>query len=173
MERQEQDRLNTAVFPRFGECSYLDSEVIEFPWGLPGFASLRHFLVLQVGGQDGFIWLQSLDDVQIALPLADPWQIFDDYEPHLPHYAKVALALDRPDDFIILCIVVVTKNAEDMTMNLLAPIIINLKTHIGRQIMLEGTEYSIRTPIPRKAAAKYEVDEAAQPDSQEGAVSQP
>lgn len=162
LERQEPDRTNITVFPRFGECSYLDSEVIEFPWGLPGFANLRHFVVLQVGGQEGFIWLQSLDDVKVAIPLSDPWVIFDDYEPHLPHYAKVALALDHPEDFIILCVVVVTKDAADMTMNLLAPIVINLKTRIGRQIMLENSEYSVRTPIPRKAAASYEPSEATE-----------
>ena len=75
MERKD-EVTNVETFPRFGECSYLDSEVLEFPWGLPGFAHLRRFIVLQVGGQDGFIWLQSLDDVQIALPLTDPWSLF-------------------------------------------------------------------------------------------------
>lgn len=148
---KQQDRTNVVVFPRFGECSYLDSEVIEFPWGLPGFGHLRQFVVLQVNGQDGFIWLQSLDDLNMALPLADPWSIFADYDPHLPQYAKVALSLENPEDFIILNVVVVTKNAEEMTMNLLAPLVINLKTRIGRQVMLENSDYSVREPLPRNA----------------------
>jgi flagellar assembly factor FliW len=148
---KEQDRTNIVVFPRFGECSYLESEVIEFPWGLPGFGQLRQFVVLQVNGQEGFIWLQSLDDLNVALPLADPWSIFEDYDPHLPQYAKVALSLEHAEDFIILCVVVVTKNAEEMTMNLLAPVVVNLKTRIGRQVMLESSDYSVRAPIPRKA----------------------
>jgi flagellar assembly factor FliW len=161
---KEQDRTNIVDFPRFGECSYLDSEVIEFPWGLPGFGHLRNFVVLQVAGQEGFIWLQSLDDVNTALPLADPWSIFADYDPHLPQYAKVALALDKPEEFIILCVVVVTKNAAEMTMNLMAPVVINLKTRIGRQVMLEAGDYSVRTPLPRLSSAPLD-DRGASGDS--------
>ncbi len=49
--------------------------------------------------------------------------------------------------------VVVTPNAEDMTMNLMAPILVNLRITKGRQIMLDGSSYSTREPIPRKDAA--------------------
>jgi flagellar assembly factor FliW len=152
----QQDQMNVETFPRFGECSYLDSEVLEFPWGLPGFAHLRRFIVLQVGGQDGFVWLQSLDDVKVALPLADPWSLFEDYDPALPQYAKVALSLERPEDFVVLCVIVVSEKASEMTANLLAPVVINLKTRIGRQIMLDDASYSVRTPVPRKNTAPDE-----------------
>lgn len=152
-----QDQTNIVVFPRFGECAYLDSEVIEFPWGLPGFGQLRKFVVLQVAGQEGFIWLQSLDDLKMALPLANPWAIFDDYDPHLPQYAQAALDLERPEDFVIMCVVVVTKDAEEMSMNLFAPIVINMKTRTGRQVMLENSGYGVRTPLPRRAAAVYDL----------------
>jgi flagellar assembly factor FliW len=39
-----------------------------------------------------------------------------------------------------------------MTMNLIAPVIVNLKTRRGRQIMLENSGYAVREPIPRKGA---------------------
>jgi flagellar assembly factor FliW len=158
---QPQDHTNIVVFPRFGECTYLDSEVIEFPWGLPGFGDLRRFVVLQVAGQQGFIWLQSLDDLKMAIPLADPWSVFEDYDPHLPHYAQVALDLERPEDFVIMCVVVVTKDAQEMSMNLLAPVVINLKTRTGRQVMLENSGYGVRTPLPRRTALLYDLDEEA------------
>jgi flagellar assembly factor FliW len=78
----------------------------------------------------------------------------------LPAYATEALDIHGPEDFTILCIVVVTKDAEEMTMNLMAPIILNLKTRRGRQVMLENSGYSVRTPIPRRHA---EVQGTAQP----------
>ena len=81
----------------------------------------------------------------------DPWQIFDDYSPQLPPYAVSSLDLARPEDFVTLCVVVVTAGAEEMTMNLLAPVVINLVTRTGRQVTLETGGYSVRTPIPRKA----------------------
>jgi len=146
------DREITVELPRFGTCTYRESEVLTFPWGLPGFASLRRFIALNLGGQEKFVWLQSLDDPTVALPTADPWQIFADYAPHLPPYATSSLDLRNPEDFATLCVVVVTPGAAEMTMNLLAPIVVNLRTRTGRQITLETGGYSVRTPIPRKAA---------------------
>jgi flagellar assembly factor FliW len=142
--------VTTVTFPNFGECTFAESEVISFPWGLPGFAELRRFLVLAIPEQAGYVWLQSLDDPGVALPLTDPWSLFDDYEAPLPHYAKQSLNLQNPDDFCVLCVCVVGKGAAEMTINLLAPVVINLKTRIGRQVPLENQRYSVRTPIPRK-----------------------
>lgn len=150
----------TIVTPRFGEVAFAAEDVIEFPWGLPGFAEMHRFLALSLEEQPNFVWLQSIDKPEIALPAADPWQIFPDYEPKLPPYAVESLGVQNPEDFTILCIVVVTKEAEEMTMNLMAPVIVNLRTRRARQVMLEGSGYSIRAAIPRKTA---QAQGAAQP----------
>lgn len=143
------DQEVTVELPRFGTCTYRESEVLSLPWGLPGFAGHRRFLALSLEGQERFIWLQSLDDVAVAIPAADPWQIFPDYNPQLPAYALPSLGIEHPEDFVTLCVVVVTAGAAEMTMNLLAPVLINLKTRVARQITLERGEYSVRTPLPR------------------------
>jgi flagellar assembly factor FliW len=135
---------------RFGEVTFTENDVFEFPWGLPGFTDLRRFLALSLAEQPSFVWLQSLDDPKVALPAADPWLIFPDYEPRMPAYATEALDLHNPEDFTILCVVVVTKEAAEMTMNLMAPIVLNLKSRRARQVMLENSPYSVRTAIPRK-----------------------
>lgn len=152
--------LSTITTERFGEVSFAETDVIEFPWGLPGFADQHRFLALSLDEQPNFVWLQSLDDAKIALPAADPWQIFNEYEPRMPAYAVEALELHNPEDFTILCVVVVTKDAQEMTMNLMAPIIVNLKTRRARQVMLENSGYSVRAAIPRK---ELETQGTAQP----------
>lgn len=160
METTMESPQTTIVTPRFGEVSFTETDVFVFPWGLPGFSDLRRFLALSLAEQPNFVWLQSVDDPKIALPAADPWQIFPDYEPRMPAYATEALELQNAEDFTILCIVVVTKDAEEMTMNLMAPIVLNLKTRRARQVMLENSPYSVKTPIPRKQA---EAQGTAQP----------
>lgn len=140
----------TMEFPRFGTCSFSETDVIRFPWGLPGFANLRRWLALNVEEQTSFVWLQSLDDVNVALPTIDPYFVFEEYDPKLPAYAVAALEIENPSDFTILCVVVVTKDAEDMTMNLFAPIIVNLRTRMARQVVLENSGFSVRQPMPRK-----------------------
>ncbi len=161
------DSHTTLEFPRFGSFTFSHAEVFEFPWGLPGFAHLRRFLALSLPEQQNFIWLQSLDDLKFAIPTADPWSIFPDYDPKLPAYATSALGLQNPDDFTVLGVVVVSKGAEEMTMNLMAPVVVNLKTRQGRQIMLENSSYPVRQPIPRKSdlesSGESAVETAASP----------
>lgn len=165
---EDADRVNTVELPRFGECSYRDSEILVFPWGLPGFAHLRRFLSLQVGSGDRFLWLQSLDDLGVALPIGDPWLVFEDYAPQIPPYARAALALDEAQEFAIQCVVVAAKEGEEFTMNLLAPIVINLETRIGRQVALENSNYSVRAPIPRhRPEAVFEGNAPLQPAQEE------
>ena len=158
MESAAQSTISTV---RFGEVSYTVDDTIEFPWGLPGFSDLRRFLALSLAEQPNFVWLQSVDDPSIALPAADPWAIFADYDPRLPAYASETLEIAGPEDFTLLCVVVVTKDAAEMTMNLMAPIVVNLKTRRARQVMLENSNYSVRQPVPRKQA--QETQGAPQP----------
>lgn len=146
----EASQTQTIEFPRFGTCTFSASDVIEFPWGLPGFPNLRRWLALTVESQPSFVWLQSIDDRTVALPTTDPYYIFEDYEPKLPPYVIAALSIGDPSDFTLLCVVVVTKDAEEMTINLMAPIVVNLRSRKARQVMLETSGYSTRHPIPRK-----------------------
>lgn len=141
----------TVELPRFGTCTFQNDEVLTFPWGLPGFPTCRRFLALSLEAHENVLWLQCLDDLRVALPVADPWHFFPDYDPRLPAFARVSLELNRPEDFSILAVVVIPETGTP-TMNLLAPIIINLRTRIGRQVTIErgdrsSPEYSLRVPI--------------------------
>lgn len=150
---------NTAAAPlirnvtttRFGEISVPEEDVFTFKWGLPGFGFLREFVVLAIEEQKPYVWLQSLERAEIALPMIDPWVLFDDYDPRLPAVTAAVLEIERADDFCIMCICVVGPDAKEMTVNLLAPIVLNLRSRVGRQVMLEDCDYSVRTPVPRVA----------------------
>jgi flagellar assembly factor FliW len=162
MEAELADDIRTAETSRFGPCSYRESEVLSFPWGLPGFSALRRFVVLQGESTPNFLWLQSLEEPKTALPLIDPWSVFEEYDPHLPSYARIALDLQNPDDFTILAICVVGREAREMTVNLLAPLVVNLRTRTGRQITLDSGNYLVRTPLPRKEPHLTVVPDAVQ-----------
>jgi hypothetical protein len=49
------ETITMVTLPRFGDCTYTEAEVVRFPWGLPGFATLRRFLVISVDEADGYI----------------------------------------------------------------------------------------------------------------------
>jgi len=153
MESKTESVQATLVnFPRFGDFAYRESDVIEFQWGIPGFPDLRRWLFLTLDSQPSFVWLQSLDDHGVALPTSNPWMIFEDYDPAMPAYAFAALDIQNAAEFTYLNVMVVSQGAEEMTMNLMAPIIVNLRTRKAAQVTLEGSPYSVREPIPRKHA---------------------
>jgi flagellar assembly factor FliW len=148
----EQALSTTVELPRFGEIEFSETDVMVFPWGLPGFADHTRWLILSLDTQPSYVWLQSLDDPKIAIPAADPWVVFETYDPKLPTYAFASLEIAEAGDFTLLCVVVVKPGAQEMTMNLMAPIVVNLRTRRARQIVLDGSNYSVKEPIPRKAA---------------------
>jgi flagellar assembly factor FliW len=147
----EHAEITTIESPRFGQIEFAETDVMLFPWGLPGFTDMHRWLILSLESQPAYVWIQSLDDPSIALPAADPWAIFEGYEPKLPPYAFVGLEIQDPEDFTLLGVVVVKPGAEEMTMNLMAPIVVNLKTRRARQVVLDSSSYSVAEPIPRKA----------------------
>jgi flagellar assembly factor FliW len=149
---EAQGEVREIELPRFGTCAYRDDEILHFEAGLPGFEFLRRFLVLSLAGQEHFVWLQSLDDPSVALPMTNPYDIFPDYEPKFPMSALESLGISRADDFVVMCVCIVTKDAAEMSCNLLAPVVINLRGRVGRQVTLEGSSYAVKEPIPRKSA---------------------
>ena len=157
---ESQGEVREIELPRFGTCSYRNEELLHFAWGLPGFTHLRRFLALSLAGQERFVWLQSLDDTAIALPTTNPYDIFADYDPKFPVSALGSLGIARADDFVVMCVCIVAKDAAEMSCNLLAPIVINLRERTGRQITLEGSSYSVKVPIPRKPVGSPAPSEA-------------
>ena len=151
--------VKTIELPRFGSCTYSEADIFVFPWGLPGFDDLRAFIVLQLETQDQIMWLQSLDDLSIALPLGDPFTFFPDYDPKLPNFAQLSLNLEQPEDFLILAVMVGTDGGPTF-MNLMAPLIMNLKLRIARQVPLEGSQYTVAMEIPvPEAVAKAQAEQ--------------
>jgi flagellar assembly factor FliW len=151
--------VKTIDLPRFGPCTYNEDDLFVFPWGLPGFEELRTFIVVQLETQDQILWLQSLEDPNIALPLGDPWSFFPDYEPQMPAFARISLDLQDAENFMILAVMVGT-NGGPTFMNLMAPVVLNLKNRIGRQVPLETSRYTVAMEIPVPAAVAEAAEQA-------------
>jgi flagellar assembly factor FliW len=159
------NHIKTVDLPRFGSCTYNEADIFVFPWGLPGFDGLRAFIVLQLETQDQILWLQSLDDLSVALPLGDPWTFFPDYDPKLPAFARLSLDLGNADDFTIMAVMVGTDGGPTF-MNLMAPLVLNLKNRIARQVPLEGSGYTVamKIPVPEAIAAAHAAQAEAVPE---------
>jgi len=133
----------TATSPRFTGFGSL-----HFPWGLPGFASLRRFAIVSIPAAAPGLWLRSLDDRTVALPIVDPAVAFPDYRPALPAYVLLTLGIASPDEAALYCIVLPHADGRT-TINLAAPIVINKTTRTARQALLEDSIHGVQTPFGR------------------------
>ncbi|NLJ99998.1 MAG: flagellar assembly protein FliW [Clostridia bacterium] len=140
---------------RFGELEIPGEKVITFPWGLPGFEGLRGFVLLPVEDTPPFSWLQSVEDSHTAFLLVDPFLFFKDYEISLTdQLRKELLVEDKSHAFVQVIATIPGENIQDMTVNLVGPVVINPKRNLGKQIILENTCYGTRHPIFEEAGKK-------------------
>ena len=61
------------------------------------------------------------------------------------------LALSEPGDSIVLCVVTLGEQAEDATVNLLGPIVVNRYTHEACQAVLDPSLFNVRAPLARNS----------------------
>lgn len=123
----------------FGEIEVGENEIILFPWGIPGFEHLKRFLLLE---EKAFFWLQSVDEEAVVFAVCDPFIYFPGYEVEIPSVECDVLGLSKESDVVILAIMNF-KSSREIGVNLLAPIVINCRLRMGKQIILEDTKYEL------------------------------
>ena len=140
-------KLNTT---NFGEIDIDESALINFEEGIPGFESIRRFALLQ---DDEMIvdWLQGIDE-DIAFPIINPFAVKEDYEFKISDGDIAKLKIENQEDLLIYSIVVIPDDIKDIRTNLQAPIIINTKSKLAKQIILDD-RYPLKYEFYEKVGA--------------------
>lgn len=130
----------------FGAVEYQPESVFEFPAGLPGFEQETRFLPIEQPSSYPVVFLQSLNRPELCF-ITLPVRVVDpNYRPAIAAEDLQALgvAQDRQPEIgrEVLCLAIVSV-AEDRapTANLLAPVVVNLKTRRGVQAIQTGSGY--------------------------------
>lgn len=137
----------TVKTTRFGEVQVKTEDVVQLPAGLIGFPELKQYVLLDHDKDSPFKWLQSLDDGAIAFVLINPLLFKPDYMVEVTEAEVADLKLDVEEDAIISVIITMPSNPQNMTANLKAPLVFNLKNRMGKQIILNNPEYTTRHNI--------------------------
>ncbi len=131
---------------RFGMLEVRDDALLEFPDGLIGLPGSGWALIARREGSP-FLWLHSTEFADLALPVANPWQFFPDYEVKISDADATRLGLEGAEDAYILCVVRASTSPGDTTINLASPVIVHAAKRLGRQIINEAGGYLLRQPI--------------------------
>lgn len=121
-----------------------EAEIIHFPKGLPGFVDETRFILLPGEAGSPFVFMQSVTEPDLTFITVEPFAFFKDYEFTLDDQIVVELELSGEQPPQIFNIVTIPEQAEQMTANLLAPVIINPVKKTGQQIVLEKVGYTTR-----------------------------
>jgi flagellar assembly factor FliW len=129
---------------RFGQITVGSGEEIRIPSGLLGFPQYTRFCLIDPADDTLILWLQSLEDPTIAFPLLEPKIFKPDYVARLSAAELRDLQLDNINQSAVFSILTIPEDATLMTANLKAPIVINLKAQLARQVVLQESEYTIK-----------------------------
>lgn len=137
---------------------YVDNDrIITIPDGLFGFEEYTDFALVE-SEYEPFIWLQSLQDFNLAFLLIDPFLISEDYEADIDDKELEKIGITDPSDVLVFTIVTIPSDGSSITANFQGPLVINKKNHLCLQAVLDNskwtTKHNIIEALKRKEAKK-------------------
>lgn len=132
----------------FGEITIADEKLITFSEGIVGFPFLNQFALIHdvENEKSPIMWLQSMDEPDFAMPVIEPNIVVDHYNPIVNDENLTPVGELEPDQMYVLVTLTVPPQIENMSVNLKAPIVINMKINRAVQIIVED-EYKVKHPI--------------------------
>lgn len=129
---------------RFGVLDIDPDTVITFTQPIIGFQEYRRYVRLPGPDNSRIIWLQSVDSGELAFLLMDPRQVIPDYTVTVTPHDLTELAAVTVSDLEVYTLLVVPEDPAKIRTNLKAPILINPKHRLAKQLVLDQADYPIQ-----------------------------
>jgi flagellar assembly factor FliW len=148
---------------RFGTVEVPAEDVIEFPFGLIGLGGLRYALIDRNPGT-GFLWLHSVDEPTLALPVVSPHQFFSTFSLQIAAEDRERTGIEDATGAKLYVTVRATPNPLDITANLRAPLVI--LDGRGYQVINTSDDAPLQAPLfMLQAQPPAEPSPSAEPSS--------
>jgi len=144
---------------RFGGIEVDDQRFLNFPKGLLGFPDDQEFALIQTGENSAFYWMQAVHRPELAFVVCDPRLFAPDYKVSIK--ADDLTQIGLADTGGTQVFVIVNKVDDMLTGNLQGPLVINVATRVGKQLVLSEKRYSTRHPLMRLPAERAAVSKTA------------
>ncbi|WP_170008232.1 flagellar assembly protein FliW [Bacillus fonticola] len=130
------------------------NQIYTFQRGIPGFPEEHQFTILQLTDDGMYQVLQSINTPMLAFVITNPFAFLANYEFTLDEPTVEQLHLENEEEAQIFVIVTVTDPFDQSTANFQAPIICNVRTKEGKQVVLNEGNYAMKQPLITKTAAE-------------------
>lgn len=132
--------------PVHGKITYDEDEIINFEKSIPGFNDVKRFILKEIEGSS-FKLLQSIDDVTVGFVVISPFQVEEDYEINLSEEVIKTLEIKEATDVLLYSLVTLNSKVEKITVNLKAPVVINVNNKKAEQFIIDKEKYKIKHPL--------------------------
>lgn len=135
----------------FGDIIVEDNDIIYFSEGIPGFEDLKRYTL--VGRQEldvMFFWLQCIDEPSLAFVVTDPFLINQEYYVDVDDSEIEELDIQDTQAVLTLAIVTVPEDVKKTSVNLKAPLLINLQNNKGKQIVMKNETFPVKYYIMKE-----------------------
>ncbi|RUL54186.1 flagellar assembly protein FliW [Lysinibacillus antri] len=136
------------------KTAYMDEITIDpaniliFEHGIPGFEEEKSFVLLPLEENSVFQILQSTNTENLAFVITSPYSIATNYNFTLDDATVNSLDIKSENEVAVFVIVSLKETLAQSTVNLKAPIVINITNKKAKQVILDNEAYSIRHTIP-------------------------
>jgi flagellar assembly factor FliW len=142
---------------RFGGIEVDDHRFLNFPHGLLGFPDDRQYALIQTGENSAFYWMQAVHRPELAFVVCDPRMFLPDYRIAIKGDDLAHIGLSDTGGSQVF--VIVNKVENVLTGNLQGPLVVNVATRVGKQLVLSDKKYTTRhrlveLPIRQRVVSK-------------------
>ena len=132
----------------FGSLPFSSDEEIKFEKGIFGFQQDKRFVLIRFDNESGnILCLQSLDDVDLAFTVMNPFAFIPDYTPTLTEEELRYLDADDEKELNFYNICVIAPEIKNSTVNLRCPVAVNPENKKAIQVILENNRYEFKYPF--------------------------
>lgn len=138
-------KINTS---KFGEVDIEENLIFDFIEPILGYEELKKYVLIDYDNTSPIKWLQSIEIMEIVFPVTIP-ALFDiQYVFTVPEEDAKKLGLNGIENLLSLNIINMPQGKpQESTVNLLAPLVINMTNRKAIQMILPNEEYSVREKL--------------------------
>ncbi len=147
---------------RFGAIEVDEDGALDIPSGIPGFPDMHRVVLMNAASMPGnepdttdptLFWLQDLDDGDLSFLCVVPWVPFPEYDFEID---AEGLGIDDDADVRILSLITVRNDHDgtQMSANLRAPLIVDLRHQRLHQVILGDTRWPVSAPLATTSPAE-------------------
>ena len=146
---------------RFGQVKVSNKSILHMSEGMLGFDECKRYVLLEDKPDTPLKWLQAVDDPGLAFIVVNPLDFVPGYDFELSDDDARALELESADQAVVLTTVSIDQDENEVTTNLLGPVVINSVTLAGKQVVLQDERYGTRYLIGKNTDAEADAPVAA------------